>query len=101
MTASLLSSAATFRRALPEKFSFVLLNQLDLVLTVIAISLGFSELNPWMRGWLESPPQLLLFKAVAPLFIAWLVPGKLLLPSILLLGLVLGWDIKELVAGLA
>jgi len=100
MTANLLGSTATFRRGLGEKFSFVLLNQVDLGLTVLAVSIGFYELNPFMRTLLDSPFQLLLFKCALPLFIAWLLPAKLLLPAIVLLALVVGWDMKELLFSL-
>jgi hypothetical protein len=33
---------------------------------------------------------------VLPLFLAWLLPGRLLWPSIVLLTFVVGWDIREL-----
>ena len=100
MTANLFASAATFRECAAEKASFVLLSELDLVLTVLAMSLGFSELNPLMRELLNSPVQLLLVKCLLPFLIAWVTPGKLLLPAILALGFVVGWDTKELVLSL-
>lgn len=83
-----------------EKVSFVLLNQLDLTLTVIAVSFGFSELNPFMKYLLAIPAQMVLFKVVVPLFIAWLTPSRLLLPSLFFLCLVAVWDIKELLVAL-
>lgn len=101
MTASLLLSAANFRYGVVEKVSFVLLNQLDLTLTIIAVSLGFSEINPFMKYLLAMPAQLMIFKLIVPLFIAWLTPGRLLLPSIFFLCLVVGWDIKEFLVALA
>ena len=74
----------------------MLLNQVDLTLTVLAVSLGFSELNPLMRYLVTVPVLLLIIKGVVPLLIAWLVPGKFLLPSVVLLALVVGWNVKEL-----
>ena len=100
MGPTLWDSVATFKRGVREKVSFVLLNQLDLVLTVVALSFGFHELNPLMRSWAASPVQLLLFKFAIPLAIAWLVPGKLLVPAIALLVFIVGWDVKELLVAL-
>ena len=96
MTANLWGSAATFRCCVAEKVSFVLLNQLDLALTVFAVSMGFYELNPLVRSLLAAPLLLLLIKIALPLLIAWLAPGKLLLPAIILLCLVVSWNVKEL-----
>ena len=96
MNANLWGSAATFRQCTVEKISFVLLNQLDLVLTVLAINLGFSELNPLIRYLLSMPIMLLIVKFAIPLLIAWLIPGRLLLPAILLLSLVVVWNVKEI-----
>ena len=96
MTASLWDSTATFKRGTAEKASFVLLHQFDLVLTVLAVTLGFSELNPLMRYLVAMPFLLLIVKLAIPLLIAWLAPGKLLLPAIILLCLVVIWNIKEL-----
>jgi len=78
------------------KVSYVSLHLVDLILTQIGIYLGFSELNIVMKGLLANPLQLLAFKLALPVFIAWLVPGKFLIPAIVLLLLVVGWDIKEL-----
>ena len=97
MTANLWDSSATFRRCTAEKASFVLLNQFDLTLTVLAIYLGLSELNPLIRQLVNIPILLLVIKLALPLLIAWLIPGKLLLPSIALLTLVIVWNIKELI----
>ena len=96
MTANLWSSAGTFRECVAEKASFVVLNQVDLVLTLFAVSLGFSELNPLMRHLVAVPYLLLVVKFAIPLMIAWLVPGKLLLPAIILLSLLVSWNVKEL-----
>ena len=96
MAASLWASTATFKRSRAEKFSFVLLNQLDLTLTVFAVSLGLTELNPLMRYFLAMPALLLVVKCIIPILIAWLIPGRLLLPAICLMGLVVVWNMKEL-----
>jgi len=76
--------------------SYVLLSQLDLILTILAVSLGLSELNPVMRHLLSALPQLLVVKLAVPLLIAWFIPSKLLIPAIILLVMVVGWDVKEL-----
>ena len=87
---------ARHSKELYVKFSYVFLHQIDLVLTVLASNAGFTELNPIMKGMLDSPLELVLVKFILPLFIAWLVPGKLLLPAIILLAVVVGWNMKEL-----
>jgi hypothetical protein len=96
MKVNLWDSSATFRRCTAEKASFILLSQFDLALTVLAIYLGLSELNPFIRFLVSVPILLLVVKLVIPLLIAWLIPGKLLLPSIALLALAIIWNIKEL-----
>ena len=65
-------------------------------MTLFAVNHGFTELNPVMVSLLDSPGDLLLVKVVPPLFIAWLVPGLLLLPSIGALLLVSAWNIGAL-----
>jgi hypothetical protein len=95
-TANLWVSAATFRRDTAEKVSFILLNQFDLILTVVAVYFGFSELNPLMRFVVNIPVLLLVIKIALPLLIAWLVPGKLLWPSIALYAFIIIWNVKEL-----
>ena len=97
MTANVWDSVATFRQGTAEKISFVLLNQFDLTLTILAIYLGFSELNPFIRYLVNIPILLLVVKLTIPLLIAWLIPSKLLLPAIALLVLVIVWNIKELI----
>jgi hypothetical protein len=96
MRASLWDSTATFKRCTAEKASFVLLHQFDLILTVLAIMLGFFELNPVMRYLVAMPVLLLIVKLAIPLLITWLAPGRLLLPAIALLCLVACWNIKEM-----
>jgi len=96
MTAELWASTATFKRGTTEKVSFVLLNQFDLALTVLAVSLGLFEMNPLMRYLVTVPVLLLVVKSAVPLLIAWLVPGRFLLPALILLGTVVAWNIREL-----
>ncbi len=97
LTVNLWSSTATFRQCRAEKISFVLLNQIDLLLTVLAVSSGLREINPVMNYLLAIPVLLVIVKTVIPLLIAWLVPGRLLLPAIGLLSGVILWNITELV----
>jgi hypothetical protein len=97
MEASWWNSAATFKRCTTEKASFVLLCGFDLTLTVLALYLGLAELNPFVRYLVQIPALLLAVKLVIPVIIAWLMPGRLLWPSIGLLILVIVWNIKELV----
>ena len=78
------------------KISYVLLHLMDLILTYIGVSLGLSEINMWMKNLLTAPLPLLSFKLVIPILIAWLVPGKFLVPAVVLLLMVVCWDIKEL-----
>ena len=83
-------------RGIALKVSYVFLHQLDIVLTIFAMQHGLSELNPLMRGLLDSPLQLVVAKFVIPLLIAWFIPSKLLVPAVLLMCLVIGWNVKEL-----
>ena len=96
MVAELMASAITFKKSTLEKLAFVLLNLLDLCLTLFAISQGANELNPLMRGLLGNPIMLYTAKLIIPLFLAWLLPGKLLIPAIGVLTFVVGWNIREL-----
>ncbi len=91
-----LSGSATFRRCVAEKVSFVLLNQCDLLLTILSVYFGFYEINPLMRYLFTVPLLLVIIKLAVPLLIAWLAPGKLLLPSIILLSFFVAWNLKEL-----
>ena len=75
--------------------SYVLLHQLDLILTMFGTGMGAAELNPVMRSMLGMPLQLAVIKFAIPLLIALLIPGRLLLPAIAFLGLVVGWNLKE------
>lgn len=98
MTTSWWDSSATFKRCTIEKVSFVVLNQVDLTLTLVAMRLGFEELNPFVSVLLEIPALLVVAKVILPLLIAWLMPGRLLWPSLALLFGVAVWNVKELIA---
>ena len=89
-------SAATFSSGTSYKVTFVILMYLDLVLTLFALSIGFTEMNPIMADLQARPAGLLVVKVLMPPLIAWLVPAKLLLPSIGLLFAVVGWNAGEL-----
>ena len=90
-------STATFKKCTFEKLSFIFLCLLDLMLTMVAINLGLSEMNPLVSYMIQIPALLLMVKMFIPVIIAWILPGKLLLPSIGLLALVVAWNIKELI----
>jgi hypothetical protein len=79
------------------KVLYLLLQSIDLGLTVLAVQLGYPELNPLMRAALMSTSSLLIMKVFIPLLICWLVPGKLLIPAIALLAVIVGWNVKELI----
>jgi hypothetical protein len=96
MLASLMDSAITFRKSTTEKIAFISLNLIDLVLTLFAMNLGAQEINPIMRGMISSPVALYTTKLLMPMVLAWLLPGKLLIPSIAILVFIVGWDIREL-----
>ena len=85
-----------FSRGLALKASYVLLHQLDLILTIIAVSLGYTELNPLMRALLAAPVQLIVIKVFIPVVIVWLCPNRLLIPAAAFLFLVVLWNMKEL-----
>jgi hypothetical protein len=86
-----------FRKGLSLRVSYVALQLVDCLMTVLAVNAGFEELNPVMRGIIDSPVQLVTIKLVLPLAIAWLVPAKLLIPAMALLMVIIGLNIKELV----
>jgi hypothetical protein len=97
LTQDLNWSAVTFRHCTAEKLAFIILNVLDLILTLVAVNLGFKELNPVMSVVLSQTPVTILLKLILPVTIAWVTPGRWLKPAIILLLLVLFWDIHELV----
>ena len=97
MVTGVWESTATFKKCTVEKASFVFLCLLDLILTMAAINLGLTEINPLVGYLVQIPVLFLMVKMFIPVIIAWILPGKLLLPSIGLLALVVIWNIKELV----
>jgi hypothetical protein len=96
MTTSWWDSSTTFRRCTAEKLSFILLSLLDLALTLVAMYLGLWELNPIVRFLVHIPILLLVVKLVIPVLIAWVMPGRLLWPSIAALAAIMVWNIREL-----
>jgi len=94
---NLMASALTFRAGTREKIAFIVLNWLDLSLTLFAMTIGANELNPVMRNLFLNPVYLYSAKLLIPVFLAWALPSKILWPSIGLLVLVVGWNVKELV----
>jgi hypothetical protein len=89
-------SLAEFKKGLSLRLAYVVLQLADLLMTRFAVNAGYEELNPIMRGFLDSPLQLVMLKLIAPLAIAWLVPARFLLPALLLLVAVIGFNITEL-----
>ena len=57
-----------------------------------------SELNPLMNRLLNQPQELVLVKGIAPAFIALLIPGRLLIPSLGFLSAVAVWNVLQLVS---
>lgn len=95
--ATLLESATTFGRDTVFKLGFISLGYVDLLLTLVAMRRGFTEMNPVMAWMLGYPVILLLAKGIVPVVIAWLVPGRLLSPSIAFLSAVVSWNITRLI----
>ncbi len=89
-------SLAEFKKGLSLRVAYMVLQLADLLMTYYAVNAGYEELNPIMRGFLDSPVQLVMLKLVVPLAIAWLVPARLLLPALALLLAVIGFNITEL-----
>jgi hypothetical protein len=89
-------SVAEWKKGVSIKMAYVLLHQADILLTNFAVSAGFKEFNPVIRGLLDTPVQLLVFKLIIPLIIAWLVPARLLLPALLLLLVVTVLNLTQL-----
>ena len=78
------------------KLSYLSLQLIDLGLTILAVNLGLMELNPFIRGILTAPIQLVMMKLVIPFLVICVVPGRFLVPGIALLSVVVAWNIKEL-----
>jgi hypothetical protein len=96
VTTGWFESAATFRKHTREKLLFILLCEFDLTFTVVAVSMGFTEVNPFMKFLICVPVLLIFIKLVLPVVIAWLMPGRLLIPSMVVLALVTIWNVKEI-----
>lgn len=95
--AYLFVSTATFKKCAAEKFSFIALGLFDLLLTFLAVNLGFYETNHLIRVIIQIPLLFLLVKLFIPVFLAWLIPGKLLIPSIALLAFIVAWNTAQLI----
>ena len=78
------------------KAAFLSLQLLDLLLTLLAARSGYPELNPFIRGSLDSLTKQAIVKFGIPVLISWFVPGRWLIPAILLLCGVITWNLKEL-----
>jgi hypothetical protein len=79
------------------KAVFLSLQLADFVLTIVAARSGYPELNPLMQGSMDSLTMMAIFKFVIPVLISWFVPGRWLIPAILLLIGVVGWNVKEMI----
>lgn len=79
------------------KATFLGLQLTDFILTLVAARFGWAELNPVMQGSMNSLTTMAIFKFTVPVLISWFVPGRWLLPAILLLCGVLGWNVKEII----
>ncbi len=95
-TVKWLDSAVTFKKCTALKVSFILLSLFDLLLTILAMYLGLWEMNPLVRFLIHIPVLLVFIKFVFPIVVAWIMPGRLLWPSIAALGAVVIWNIREL-----
>ena len=87
---------AEWKKGLGVKIAYVIMHQADILLTSFALSTGFRELNPVIRGVIDTPVQLLAIKLLIPLIIAWLVPARLLLPALGLLLVVIIFNLTQL-----
>ena len=89
-------TTATFAHGTGLKLAFVALGAVDLLVTLYALSSGYVEVNPVFEAARGLPAGLFLLKVAGPVALAWLVPSKLLLPSIALLAVVLAWNMGAL-----
>jgi hypothetical protein len=89
-------TVAEWKKGLSIKVAYVLLHQADILLTTFAVSAGFREVNPVIKVSLDAPVQLLALKLFIPMLIAWLVPARLLIPAIVLLVVVIGFNLAQL-----
>ena len=79
------------------KIAYVLLHQVDLALTMLATTLGLSEMNPFMLNILDVPLLLIVTKMLIPFLLAWIIPHRFLIPATLFMFLVVSWNVKELI----
>ena len=100
MVAELRATSARFARGMNYKLAFIALGLVDLFMTLYALNIGYTEQNPVFAGLQHDELGLFLLKFAALVAIAWLVPARLLLPSIALLFAVIYWNIGELATGL-
>jgi hypothetical protein len=91
-------TVAEWKKGLGIKAAYVLLHQTDILLTAFAVSIGAKEINPVINASLDTPAVLLALKLFIPLVIAWLVPAKLLIPAIVLLLAIIGFNLAQLSA---
>ena len=96
LISGILTTAATFTRGTAIKMSFLALAMADFFLTLIALYLGFRELNPLVARLFNAPGYLVMFKVMIPIFLAWLIPSRFLIPSLALLTGIMAWNLKEL-----
>ncbi len=85
-------TTATFAHGTSLKLAFVALGAIDMLITLYALNAGYVELNSVFEAARGRPAGLFLLKLAGPVAIAWLVPSKLLVPSIALLAVVLAWN---------
>jgi hypothetical protein len=78
------------------KVIFLVLQLADLVLTALAARYGWTELNPMMQSSLNSISKLAFLKFSIPVLISWFVPGRWLIPAILLLCMIVGWNVTQI-----
>lgn len=79
------------------KVTFLTLQMADLLLTLVAARSGWIELNPFMRAQLDSLLKMAAFKFVVPVLVSWFVPGRLLIPAIMLLCGITGWNLYQMI----
>jgi hypothetical protein len=88
-------TAAEWKKGLGIKAAYVLLHQANILLTGFAVSVGAEEINPVIKASLGAPVYLLVLQLFIPLPIAWLVPAKLLIPAIVLLAVIIGFNLAQ------
>ena len=79
------------------KVAFLTLQMADLMLTLVAARSGWAEMNPWMRAQLDSLYKMIALKFLVPVLVSWFVPGRLLIPAIVLLCLITGWNLYQMI----